>query len=118
MNAASRGLRRLSGLLVFALFAALLAGQAAQAAIIVAAAGAGSGTIQGSALVTTHGHDPGGALYAPAGVIAPASAAMSTTAIWIIVGVVAGAAAVSSWLVIRRRHQLTHMGCEYSAAGC
>ena len=69
-------------------------------------------------MVATHGHDAGGALYDPAGLIAPAPTAMSTTAIWIIVGVVAGAAAVASWLVIRHRYRLAHMSCEYSAAGC
>ena len=114
---------RFSGLLVFALFAALLAGQAAQAATVMA--GTEAGTVQASTLVATHGHDPGGALYAqvgitaPAGVIASVSSGISATAVWIIVAVVAGAAAIASWLVIRdRRRRLAHRGCEYSAAGC
>ena len=80
--------------------------------------------MQASTLIATHGHDPGGALYAqfgiaaPAGAVASASSAISATAVWVIVAVVTGAAVVSSWLVIRRRQRLAHRGCEYSAAGC
>lgn len=93
MNApARRGLRRLAGLLVLALFAALLTVQVAQAAGVLGT-GAGSGTTQSRSSITAiiaHNRDQGGALYAQGSAAAPASSGTSTAAVWIAVAVAVG----------------------------